>query len=71
MHCTENPIYVLPEMKLRDLVSSSYIHVTVSDLYIPMIGLPIWLQTKLVGLDFKLSDWKLCNLTLPEFWKLA
>ena len=44
MHCTEIPIYVFPEMKLRGLVPKSYIHVSVSDLYIPKIGLPIWLQ---------------------------
>ncbi len=30
-----------------------------------------WRQTELVGLDFKSSDWKLCSLTLAEFWKLA
>jgi hypothetical protein len=44
LHCTENPIYVCPEMKLRCLVLNFYIHVSVSDLYIPRIGLPIWLQ---------------------------
>jgi hypothetical protein len=43
-HCTENPIYVFPEMKLRDLVPNSYIHVSVSELYIPWIDLLIWLQ---------------------------
>ncbi len=32
------------EMKLRGLVPNSYIHVSVNDLYIPRIGLPIWLQ---------------------------
>ncbi len=26
VHCTENPIYVFPEMKLRGLVPNSYIH---------------------------------------------
>jgi hypothetical protein len=31
-------------MKLRGLVPNSYIHVSVSDLYIPTIGLPILLQ---------------------------
>jgi hypothetical protein len=31
-------------MKLRSLVPNSYIHVSVSDLYIPRIGLPILLQ---------------------------
>ncbi len=34
MHCTENPIYVFSEMKLRSLIPNSYIHVSVSDLYI-------------------------------------
>jgi hypothetical protein len=42
VHCNENPIYVLPEMKLRGHVPNFYIHVPVSDLYIH--GLPIWLQ---------------------------
>jgi hypothetical protein len=32
-HCTENPIYVFPEMKLCGLVPNYYIHVSVSDLY--------------------------------------
>ncbi len=41
---TENPIYIFPEMKLCGLVPSFYIRVSVSDLYIPGIGLPIWLQ---------------------------
>jgi hypothetical protein len=39
MHCTEiRTIYVFPEMKLRGLVPNFYIHVSVSDLYIPTIG---------------------------------
>jgi hypothetical protein len=42
VHCTKNPIYVFPEMKLSARVPSSYIHVSVSDLYFPRIGLPIW-----------------------------
>ncbi len=44
LHCTEDHIYIFPEMKLPGLVPISYIHVSVSDLYIPRIGLPIWLQ---------------------------
>jgi hypothetical protein len=32
VHCTENPIYVFPKMKLRGLVPNSYSHVSVSDL---------------------------------------
>jgi hypothetical protein len=43
-HCTENPIDIFPEMKLCGLVPDSYIHVSVSNLYIPPIGVPIWLQ---------------------------
>ncbi len=31
-------------MKLRGLIPNSYIYVSVSDLFIPSIGLPIWLQ---------------------------
>jgi hypothetical protein len=31
-------------MKLHGLVPDSYIHVSVSDLYIPRVSLPIWLQ---------------------------
>jgi hypothetical protein len=44
VHCTENPIYVFPEKELRGISPNSYIHVSVSDLYIPRIGPHIWLQ---------------------------
>jgi hypothetical protein len=44
LHGTENPIYIIPEMKLHSLVPNSFIHVSVSDLYISRIDLPIWLQ---------------------------
>ncbi len=37
-HCRENPIYVLPEKKLRGLSPNFQIHVSVSDLCIPTIG---------------------------------
>jgi hypothetical protein len=39
MHCTANPIYGFPEMKLAGLVPNSYIHVSVGDLYISRVGL--------------------------------
>jgi hypothetical protein len=42
-HYTENRIYVFPEMKLHGFVPNSYIHVSANNLYIPRIGLPIWL----------------------------
>ncbi len=45
------PIYVFPEMKLlypkqnyNDLYPSSYTHISMKDLYISRIGLPILLQ---------------------------
>jgi hypothetical protein len=37
LHCTEDPIYLFPEMQLRSLIPNSYIHVSVSDLYIPSL----------------------------------
>ncbi len=43
-HSTENSKQIFPEMKLRGLVPNSYIRVSVSDLYIPMIDPPIWKQ---------------------------
>jgi hypothetical protein len=44
MHCTANPIYAFPEKELRGLSLNSYIHLFVSDLYIPRICPHIWLQ---------------------------
>ena len=44
VHCNENPIYVLLFCELRGLSLSFHIQVYVSDLYIPMISLPILLQ---------------------------
>ncbi len=43
-HCTESPIYVFPEKELRGLSPNSYIHVSVSDLYVRRICSHIWLQ---------------------------
>jgi hypothetical protein len=37
LHCTETK-QIFPEIELRSLVSNFYIHVSVSDFYIPMIG---------------------------------
>jgi len=38
LHCTENLKQIFSELKLRGLVPNFYIHVSVSDLYILMIG---------------------------------
>ncbi len=43
-HNTENSKQIFPENVLRALSPNSYIHVSVSDLHIPTIGLPILLQ---------------------------
>jgi hypothetical protein len=44
LHRKEDPIYVFPEIKLHGLSPNFYIHISVSDLYISTIGLPILLQ---------------------------
>ena len=41
---TENSKQIFPGKELRGYRPNSYIHVSVSDLYIPLIGLPILLQ---------------------------
>jgi hypothetical protein len=43
-HNTENSKQIFPEKELRGLSPNAYIHVSVSDLYIPTISLPILLQ---------------------------
>ncbi len=44
LHCKEDSNYVFPEIKLRGLRPNFHIHVSVSDLYIPTIGPPIFQQ---------------------------
>jgi hypothetical protein len=56
MHCTKDTICVLREMKLRDLVPNSYIHVSVSDLYIPRIDLPSKINRPILGIYKSLTD---------------
>jgi hypothetical protein len=41
-HCNEYLNYLFPAIKMRGLSPYSYIHVSVSDLHIPSIDLPIW-----------------------------
>jgi hypothetical protein len=43
-HIAENSKQIFPEKELCVLSPNFHIHVSVSDLYIPMIGLPIFLQ---------------------------
>ncbi len=45
-HNTENSKQIFPEKELRGYSPNSYIHVSVSDLYILLIGLPILLQDR-------------------------
>jgi hypothetical protein len=47
LHCKDNnknSKQIFPEKELCGLSPNFYIHVSVSDLYIPTIGLPILLQ---------------------------
>ncbi len=63
--CNENPIYVFFFWELRGLSPNFYIHVSVSDLYIPMIGTHIScsrIGRSMVGIYKSLTDtwmWKL------------
>jgi hypothetical protein len=41
-HYTENLKQIFPEMKLGGLSTNSYIHISVSDLYNPTMGSPIY-----------------------------
>jgi hypothetical protein len=43
-HCTKKSKQIFPEMKLCGLVPNFHIHVSLSDLYIPTIDLPILLR---------------------------
>ncbi len=47
-HKTENSKQIFPEMELRGLSPNFFIHVSVRDLYIPRIGLPILLQENML-----------------------
>ncbi len=44
LHCNEICNFVFPEKELRGLSPNFHIHVSVSDLYFPMFGTPIFLQ---------------------------
>jgi hypothetical protein len=44
VHCNKHPIYVFPVKELRGLSRSFHIHVSVSDVYFPRIGPPIFLH---------------------------
>jgi hypothetical protein len=59
-HCPENQIYVFPEKELRGLSPNSYIHVSVSDLYIPRIGPQ---STYLAAANQTDRSWKYINLS--------
>jgi hypothetical protein len=47
--CTENSKQIFPKKELRSLSANFHIPVSVSDLYIPTIGLPILLQENTCG----------------------
>ncbi len=43
-HTTENSKQIFPEKELHGLSPNFHVHVSVSNLYIPTIGLPVLLQ---------------------------
>jgi hypothetical protein len=47
-HKTENSKQIFPEKELRGLSPNFHIHVSVSDIYIPTVSLPLLLQKKYV-----------------------
>jgi hypothetical protein len=53
-HCTKNSIYVFPEKELCGLRPNSYIHVPVSDLYNPRIGL----ETLILEILYECRNWE-------------
>jgi hypothetical protein len=55
---TKNSKQIFPEMKLHGLVPNFEIHVSLSDLYIPMIGPPNLLQKRgpIVGIHKSITD---------------
>jgi hypothetical protein len=58
-HNTENPKQIFPEKELCGLIPNCRIHVSVSDLCIPTIGLPILLQEicgPILGIYKSLTD---------------
>ena len=59
-HNTENSKQIFPEKELRGRSPSFHIHVSVSDLYIPTIGLPFPLQKNMwidpIGIYESLTD---------------
>ncbi len=72
LHCrhnTENLKQMFPEMELHGLSSNFHIHVSMSDLYIPTIGLPILL----LGIYKSLTDTRMWKLGLRPckffFWE--
>ncbi len=67
-HNTENSKQIFPEKELWGLSPYFHIHVSESDLYIPMIGLPILLQEicgPILGIYKSLTDTH-CNAPLKK-----
>ncbi len=66
-YCTEHRKKIFPERKLRGLSPNFYIHLSVSDLNILRISLPICLQQK-TDLGIQKSD-LLCSAHISQYLK--
>jgi hypothetical protein len=55
-HSSENSKQIFPENEMRGHNPNSYIHVSVGDLYIRTIGLPILLQENRVDRSWEYID---------------
>jgi len=73
-HCAKNLKQIFPEIKLRGLVHNSYIHVSVSDLYISTISGCSQIGEPIVGI-YKLLTYTYKNVEIGKeatqfpFWE--
>ncbi len=71
-HNTENLKQIFPEKELRGYSSNSYIHVSVRDLYIPLIGLPIlrqenrWTERRNIEIAHRHMNMKIGKLEIVQ-----